>query len=195
MISYVNGTVLEKNPTHVVVLVGGLGYEIFLPLSQLMDVPSVGETCALYTHFVVREDAQQLYGFLHRMERELFRQLIRVNGVGPKMALGMLSGLPARDLLMAFEAHDINRLTQLPGVGKKTAERLLLEFPKNGVTAVQSGHDITSADTSVHDAIAALVELGYKSKQAEKVIHAQTGGALSVEERIRQALRQLSSVE
>ncbi|MBV8467688.1 MAG: Holliday junction branch migration protein RuvA, partial [Burkholderiales bacterium] len=128
MIGKLTGTLLEKHPPQVLLDVNGVGYEIDVPMSTLYVLPHAGEPAALYTHFVVREDAQLLFGFATRHERETFRQLIKVTGIGPKIALAVLSGMTSDELAMAVEREDAARLAKTPGIGKKTAERLVLEL-------------------------------------------------------------------
>lgn len=128
MIGKLTGTLLEKNPPQILIDCHGVGYEVDVPMSTFYNLPHVGEAVALLTHFVVREDAQILYGFATATEREAFRQLIKVTGVGPRMALGLLSGLTVAELAHAVTAQEVARLVKVPGVGKKTAERLLLEL-------------------------------------------------------------------
>lgn len=128
MIGRLRGTLAEKQPPHLILDVNGVGYEVEVPMTTLYRLPSVGEPVTLHTHLVVREDAHLLYGFAEKRERELFRELIRLNGVGPKLALALMSGLEVDELVRCVQAQDTSTLVKIPGVGKKTAERLLVEL-------------------------------------------------------------------
>ncbi len=190
MIGRLSGTLLEKHPPQILVDAGGVGYEVDVPMSTFYHLPAAGERVTLLTHFAVREDAQQLYGFLTAAEREAFRSLIRISGVGPRLALAVLSGLSVQDLAQAVAMQEAGRLTRIPGVGKKTAERLLLELKgrlPGGELPVLTG----GVPESGSDVLHALVALGYSEKEALAAIKALPGG-LSVEEGIRQALKSLA---
>ena len=128
MIGYLRGNLLEKQPPHVLLDVNGVGYELEVPMTTLFQLPMVGEPLVLHVHLVVREDAQLLYGFYTKRDRTLFRELIRLNGVGPKLALALMSGLSVDEMIQCVNAEDTSRLMKVPGVGKKTAERLLVEL-------------------------------------------------------------------
>ena len=128
MIGRLRGVLIDKQPPHLLLEVGGVGYELDAPMSTLYNLPALGNEVVLHTHMVVREDAQLLYGFLEKRERELFRELIRLNGVGPKLALALMSGMDMDELVRAVQAQDTRALVKIPGVGKKTAERLLVEL-------------------------------------------------------------------
>ena len=170
MIGRITGTLLGIEQQTALVDVGGVGYEIECPISTLCELPTVGETVTLLTHFVVREDAQLLFGFLTHDDRESFRILIKISGVGPKLAIGVLSGLSGEELAAAVERDDVATLTRLPGVGKKTAERLLVEL-RGRMTS--TGHTQSLADSSpVEEAVLGLIALGYKETEARKVINA-----------------------
>jgi len=170
MIGRITGTLLGIEHQTALVDVGGVGYEIECPISTLCELPAVGQTVNLLTHFVVREDAQLLYGFLSHEDRESFRILIKISGVGPKLAIGVLSGLSGDELATAVERDDIATLTRLPGVGKKTAERLLVEL-RGRMTS--TGRALSShAASSVEEAVLGLVALGYKEAEARKAINA-----------------------
>ena len=170
MIGRITGTLLGIEQQTAVVDVGGVGYEIECPISTLCELPTVGETVTLLTHFVVREDAQLLFGFLTHDDRESFRVLIKISGVGPKLAIGVLSGLSGEELAMAVERDDVATLTRLPGVGKKTAERLLVEL-RGRMTS--TGHTQSLVGSSpIEEAVLGLIALGYKETEARKAINA-----------------------
>lgn len=198
MIGRLRGTLLEKQPPWLVVDVGGVGYELEASMTTLLALPGVGETIQLHTHLTVREDAHLLFGFAREKERALFRALIKVNGVGPKLALAILSGMDEDQFIRCVMDDDVKALTRLPGVGKKTAERLVIEmrdrFPHwtqatEGALAglEQAAGTGASASDSRADAEAALVALGYKPTEAAKMIAAQDEG-LSTEALIKGAL-------
>lgn len=204
MITHLCGTLLEKQPPQLVVDVQGIGYEIDAPMTTFYRLPEIGVAVKLYTHLVIREDAHTLYGFSTRDERTLFRSLIRVNGVGPKVALAILSGMEAPQFVRCITTHDIGALTRIPGIGKKTAERLVVEMQdrlpatlgtvlnstdnvklgKNGIS--QSEHQ-----TNIADAESALIALGYKPQEAAKAISAISTDGLKSEEIIRQSLKSM----
>ncbi|GAA6143107.1 Holliday junction branch migration protein RuvA [Hydrogenophaga sp. 5NK40-0174] len=168
MIGKLTGTLLEKNPPQVLVDCHGVGYEVDVPMSTFFNLPAVGEKVALLTHFIVREDAQILYGFGSAEEREAFRQLIKVNGVGPRTALAVLSGMSVGDLAQAVSTQETARIVKVPGIGKKTAERLLLELKgKLGAElgAVAGGSAAAGGDAAL-DIQQALMALGYSEKDA-----------------------------
>ncbi|MDD3529239.1 MAG: Holliday junction branch migration protein RuvA [Gallionellaceae bacterium] len=189
MIGRLTGTLLEKHPPQILVDVHGVGYEVDVPMSTFYNLPAVGDKVALYTHFSVREDAQQLFGFLSAKEREVFRTLIRISGVGPRLALSVLSGLNVDELAQAVAMQDGSRLTKIPGVGKKTAERLLLELKGKLADALPT---VAGGPAHVaHDALNALMALGYSDKEAAPALK-QLPEGLSLEESIRQALKLLA---
>lgn len=192
MIGRIRGIILEKQAPEVLVEAHGVGYEVQAPLSTFYRLPPVGQEVVLHTHFVVREDAQQLFGFLTHKEREAFRALIRISGVGPKLALSVLSGLSVGDLAQCVVMQDAGRLTRVPGIGKKTAERLLLELKGKLADALPTGPGgaPTSAGVAA-DALNALLALGYSDKEAVPAIK-QLPDGLSLEESIRQALKLLA---
>jgi Holliday junction DNA helicase RuvA len=170
MIGRITGTLLGIEHQTALVDVGGVGYEIECPISTLCELPALGQTVTLLTHFVVREDAQLLYGFLTHDDRESFRILIKISGVGPKLAIGVLSGLSGDELAAAVERDDVATLTRLPGVGKKTAERLVVEL-RGRMTS--SGRSQSSNSASpVEEAVLGLIALGYKEAEARKAINA-----------------------
>jgi Holliday junction DNA helicase RuvA len=199
MIGRLRGRILAKHPPQVLLDVGGVGYEVEAPMSTFYDLPAVGEEVVLITHLVVREDAHVLYGFLHERDRALFRDLLRVTGVGAKMALAILSGMDAQRFAVCVEQEDITALSRLPGIGKKTAQRLVMEMkdrlsglgsgaagvvPAQGLAATPS-----AADDPLADAVSALVALGYKPQDANRMARAVDDGGKTSEEIIRAALK------
>jgi len=192
MIGRLTGTLLEKQPPQIVVDVAGVGYEVDVPMSSFYNLPATGEKVSLFTHFVVREDAQQLFGFLTQKERVAFRELIRISGVGPKLALSVLSGLSVDDLANAIAQQDVGRLIRVPGIGKKTAERLLLELKGKLADALpQVGSAGLATAMVANDALNALLALGYSDKEALPALR-QLPEGLTLEESIRQALKLLA---
>ncbi|GGU80790.1 Holliday junction ATP-dependent DNA helicase RuvA [Pseudomonas laurentiana] len=199
MIGRLRGTLAEKQPPHLIVDVNGLGYELEVPMTTLYRLPKVGEAVTLHTHLVVREDAHLLYGFHEKRERELFRELIRLNGVGPKLALALMSGLEVDDLVRCVQAQDASALVKVPGVGKKTAERLLVELKdrfKAWETApslfalVPNGPlPVAPVSSAESDAVSALISLGYKPQEASRAVAAVDAKGLSSEELIRRSLK------
>ena len=192
MIGRLKGILLEKQPPQVLLDVQGVGYEINVPMSTFFDLPAIGEqTTCLFTHLLVREDAHLLFGFATEIERQAFRQLVKISGVGARTALALLSGMSVTDLQHAVESDDSSRLVKIPGIGKKTAERLLLELrDKLGAAEVNSAVAVAVSDQT-GDVINALLSLGYNAKEANwavKKIPAET----PVADGIRQALQQLS---
>ena len=196
MISWLKGELLEKQPPSIVVNVNGVGYELEAPMTTFYDLPAVGDSTSLFVHMVVREDAQLLFAFSSRQQRELFRSLIKVNGVGPKVALAVLSTLSAQELLQCMSNEDPKQLTAVPGIGLKTAQRLIVEMKDRlekefGDVALEARAQNDLGANDKDDAIAALVSLGYKSSDASRVVKSLSSD-LSSEELIRQALRTLS---
>ncbi|WP_455555303.1 Holliday junction branch migration protein RuvA [Comamonas sp.] len=166
MIGKLTGTLLEKNPPEVLVDCHGVGYEVQVPMSTFYNLPNLGEKTSLLTHFIVREDAQLLYGFATAQERQTFRQLIKITGVGPRMALSLLSGLSIDELVQAVALQEAGRLVKVPGIGKKTAERLLLEL-KGKLGDAVVGNTSAQAHSDAHsDVLQALLALGYSEKEA-----------------------------
>jgi Holliday junction DNA helicase RuvA len=190
MIGRLSGTLSDKNPPQVLVDCGGVGYEVDVPMSTFYNLPGVGEKVSLLTHFVVREDAQILYGFGSAGEREAFRQLIKISGVGPRTALSVLSGMSVADIAQAVTAQDAARLVKVPGIGKKTAERLLLELKgKIGADLGLAGGGATSDAQA--DIQQALVALGYSDKEASASLKALPRD-VGVSEGIKLALKALA---
>ncbi len=191
MIGRISGTLLEKLPPLVLVDVGGVGYEIDVPMSTFYGLPALGERVVLHTQLIVREDAHQLFGFATHDERAAFRQLLKISGVGPKLALAILSGLSVSDLAHAVAIQDSARLTRIPGVGKKTAERLLLELRDklpSQASALLAPTEVVHAE---NDIVNALLALGYNDREADRAVK-QLPKDLSVADGIRQALKLLS---
>jgi Holliday junction DNA helicase RuvA len=192
MIGRLCGILLEKNPPQILVDVQGVGYDLEVPMSTFYNLPALHENVVLHTHFVVREDAQLLYGFASLDERIAFRQLLKISGVGPKLALSVLSGLSLSDLAAAVANKEVGRLTKIPGVGKKTAERLLLELQGKFVVAGVSASHASAAASAVNtDVVNALLALGYNEKEADWAGQ-QLSKDLNVSDGIRQALKFLS---
>lgn len=197
MIGRLRGVLAEKQPPLLLLDVQGVGYEVEAPMSTFYQLPTVGETVTLHTHLVVRDDAHLLFGFASENERAMFRSLIKVNGVGAKLALTLLSGISASDFARCVQDNDTATLVRLPGVGKKTAERLVVEMrdrladwqgdaatrlPNNPVSGI-------SANAVVRDAISALVGLGYKPQEASRLVSNIDGEGLGSEDLIRAALK------
>lgn len=190
MIGRLSGILYDKNPAQLLIDCNGVGYEVSVPMSTFYNLPSTGEKVALLTHMVVREDAQLLYGFGTQQERELFRELIKISGIGARTALAILSGMSVKDLAQAVTLQDAGRLTKIPGIGKKTAERLLLELKgKLGadIGAVAGGPEAESSN----DILSALLALGYSEKEALLAIKQVPAGS-TVSDGIRHALKALS---
>lgn len=201
MIGRIRGTLVSKQPPDILVDVAGVGYDIQVPMSTLFQLPEPGSEVTLITHFVVREDAQQLYGFVAERDRQLFRQLIRVSGIGPRLALTILSGMDAAQFARCVQRDDLSSLVALPGVGKKTAERLLVEMRdklKDDIShwagsdpgTLAPGATAAPAHDPVVDAEGALVALGYRPAEASRLVSAvNDDGPVSSEELIRRALK------
>ena len=165
MIGRIQGTLIESNPPQVLVDVHGIGYEVDVPMSTFYNLPGLGDKVTLLTHMVVREDAQLLYGFLTAAERDCFRQLLKVTGIGARTAIAILSGMSVEMLVQAVAMQEVGILTKVPGIGKKTAERLILELKdKLGSAMITSG--VTVASSAIADVIKALVSLGYSEREA-----------------------------
>ena len=209
MIGRIRGILAHKQPPDILVEVGGVGYELQVPMTTLFQLPELGSEVTLVTHFVVREDAQLLYGFLDERDRALFRQLIKVSGVGPMLALTILSGMDANSFARCVQRDDISSLVALPGVGKKTAERLLVEMRdklkdwlgqvglgqlEDGTELPETAMPIESLSDRVADAESALIALGYKPAEAARVVAAVNDDSVSdSEELIRRALKSMVS--
>lgn len=194
MIGRLTGLLLEKNPPQVIVDVGGLGYEVDVPMSTFYNLPNVGERVSLHTHLAIREDGHFLYGFLNEEERAAFRQLLKISGIGARTALSVLSGLSVHELAQAVVLQEAGRLVKIPGIGKKTAERLLLELRDKLPKTLGTG-GIASTATAVPDAgsdiLNALLALGYNEREAMGAMKQLPPGT-DVSDGIRQALKLLS---
>jgi len=189
MIGRLTGILLEKTPPQVLLDVHGVGYEVDVPMSTFFNLPDIGEKATLLTHFIVREDGQYLYGFGSEAERFAFRQLVKISGIGARTALSVLSGLSVGDLAQAIARQEAGRLTKVPGIGKKTAERLLLELKGKLADALPTtAHPV---EDSQHDILNALLALGYNDREAS-VVMKQIPSGLSTSDGIRQALKLLS---
>lgn len=200
MIGRLRGHVVEKHAPVVVVDVAGVGYEVEVALSTFHDLPAAGEPVTLHTHLAIKDDAHSLYGFSSQRERTLFRTLIRISGVGPKLALTLLSGMQVDELLGCIEAQDSSALTRVPGVGKKTAERLLVEMRDRidglgllgtspPLDAAAAGTQTAAAQDAASEAVAALIALGYKPPEASQMVRKLDARDRSSEELIRMALQ------
>lgn len=203
MIGRLRGILIEKQPGHLLVEAAGLGYEVDIPYTTFFHLPETGQEVVLHTHFAVREDAHSLFGFANRLDRDLFRLLIKVNGVGPRLAVGILSGLDADQFIRCVEQRDASALVKLPGVGKKTAERLLIDmgdrigqlegqFVPRHEGAVKPGDTARQhprQPDAPEEAEAALIALGYKPQEASKAINRVAEDGMSRENLIRHALK------
>ncbi|KGQ31675.1 Holliday junction branch migration protein RuvA [Gallibacterium anatis] len=199
MIGHLRGILLEKSPPEILLEVNGIGYEVLLPMTSFYHLPEVNMEAAIYTHLVVREDAHLLFGFYHKQDRTLFRELIKTNGVGPKLALAILSAMSVSEFSYAIEREELSKLVKIPGVGKKTAERLIVELKGKfkayqhddffiEQTTTQSGIE-TEKVSATDDAISALVALGYKPAEAEKMVKRVAKPEWDSEQLIREALK------
>jgi len=204
MIGRLSGKLLEKQAPLLLIDVAGVAYEVYAPMTTFYQLPEIGAALTLHTHMIVREDAQLLYGFAQKQERALFRSLIKVNGIGPKLAITILSGIEPEGFVRCITENDTATLVRLPGVGKKTAERLIVEMrdrlsdwmegelPTGSLTVLKNEFS-SAAQTAINDAISALVSLGYKVQDANKAIHKiSERDQLSSEALIRQALQQVN---
>ena len=189
MIGKLTGILAEKNPPQLLLDCNGVGYEVLVPMSSFYNLPALGERVALLTHFVVREDAQVLYGFGSAAEREAFRQLIKISGVGPRTALSVLSGMSVTELAQAVTLQEAGRLIKVPGIGKKTAERLLLEL--KGKLGADIGASVVVAQGHQTDILQALVALGYSDREASNALKGLPE-AVGVSDGIKLAIKALS---
>jgi len=196
MIARIKGVLIEKRPPWLLVDVNGVGYEVEAPMSTFYNLPGINSEICLLTHLIIRDDAHLLFAFATDAERRLFRALIKVNGVGAKVALAILSGISAEDFSLCIQSGDISSLTRIPGIGKKTAERLIVEMrdkllPGN-LTGDASSHPLKAgvrAETAVDQAQAALISLGYKPSDALRMVKTVSEDGASTEDLIRRALR------
>ncbi|NUF48896.1 Holliday junction branch migration protein RuvA [Gilliamella sp. ESL0250] len=199
MIGRLRGTIIEKQPPKVLIEVAGVGYDVFMPMTCFYELPENGQEVIVLTHFAVREDAQVLYGFNQEQERELFRELIKVNGVGPKLALAILSGMSASQFISAVEQGEIKTLVKLPGVGNKTAQRLIVEMKdrikhfgeqsSSPSSTVEIGSIQKTANQIESEAVSALIALGYKPQEASRIINKVIIPDMDCETLIREALK------
>lgn len=199
MIGRLTGTLVRKEPPSLLLDVGGVGYELEAPMSTFYDLPASGENVVLFTHLVVREDAHLLYGFTRESQRQLFRNLLKVNGVGPRVALAVLSGLTEQELLTCLAHEDIARLTKVPGIGRKTAERLVIEMRDKVdlATAPPAGaaRPAGAPADPAQEAVSALIALGYKPSEANRAVSGVGGDGMACEDLIRQALKMLAGIK
>ena len=191
MIGRLHGRLIEKTPPQILIDVNGVGYEVDVPMSTFCNLPAEGQEITLLTHFVVREDAMLLYGVATAAERQTFRALIRISGIGPRIALAVLSGMSTNDFAAAVENGDAALLTRVPGIGKKTAERLVLELKGKLVGSAFAGALLPAASASQADITSALVALGYSEREAQTAVRTLPAD-ISVSDGIRQALKSLS---
>lgn len=191
MIGRLTGLMLEKHPPQVLVDVQGVGYEINVPMSTFYNLPAVGEKITLHTYLVIREDAHLLFGFATDAERQVFRQLVKISGVGARTALAILSGLSVSDLHQAVASQDSSQIIKIPGIGKKTAERLLLELRDKLSSNIVNVDSSVSSSKANSDILNALLSLGYNAREASWAIK-QLSSDVTVSEGIRQALKLLS---
>lgn len=192
MISRLTGILLEKQPPHVLIDLQGIGYEVQVPMTTFYQLPEINQKVTLYTHFVVREDVQALYGFHDHDHRSVFRQIIKTSGIGPKMGLAILSGMNAQELMQHIQNQDIAQLTKIPGIGKRTAERLLVEMRDKFSENISSSFNVAlQSNDPQQEAISALVALGYRAQDAVGCIAKIATPAHSSQDLIRLALQQL----
>lgn len=175
MITFLHGRIVEKKPTRVVLDVGGIGYEVNIPLSSYDRLPSSEEMCRILTYDCVREDSHQLFGFMTDAERQMFVMLMSVSGIGPKLAMSVLSGISVKEIKVAVVSGDVKRLSSISGIGKKTAERMVVELKHklgeaDALEAVAGVEDISPSDMKMRDAVLALIALGYKQVDAKKMV-------------------------
>jgi len=200
MIGRLAGVIIQKKPPQILLDVNGVGYEVEAPMTTFYDLPDLGEKAVVLTHMVVREDAQLLYGFATENERSMFRHLIRINGVGAKLALTILSGMSGVELARCVHENNVTALVKLPGIGKKTAERLIVELkdrlkdfaPTENAKEIRDGETLIMQNAVIdplEEAVSALVSLGYKSQEALRMVKNLDSSELSSEEIIRQALQ------
>ncbi|MEW6982658.1 Holliday junction branch migration protein RuvA [Colwelliaceae bacterium 6471] len=204
MIGRLRGLLLEKIAPEILIECHGIGYEVTMPMTSIYALPDINEEAIIYTHFVVREDAQLLYGFANKVERKLFRLLVKVNGVGPKLGLAILSSMSADQFVSCVARDDLTTIVKIPGVGKKTAERLLIEMRDRlkdwqtssqasvaNITPIDVHHENTFVDDAKGDAINALVSLGYSLSQADKAVKMVYVDNKTSEELIRDSLKSM----
>jgi len=194
MIGFLKGKIFKKQAPVMLIDVGGVGYEVSAPMTTFYDLPAVGEEVMLYTHLLVREDAHQLYGFIRDSDRDVFRVLLKVNGVGAKMALALMSGMSVTSMASALERNDVDAFTRIPGIGKKTAARLVVELRDrlNAMSLPDSGGSSAAGVTEIDpvaDAVSALIALGYKPQEASQMVRAVDDKQQTSDSLVRLALR------
>ena len=195
MIGRLTGNIIDKKPPLLVIDINGIGYEVLAPMSTFYQLPDINETVSLFTHLIVREDQHSLYGFATDNERQLFRTLIKVNGVGPKLALTILTSIEADQFVNSINNNDASSLVRIPGIGKKTAERLIIEMRdkfSQWQTPQQDNDNTIDSNRAMHDAISALNSLGYKPNEARKAVEAIHHHEHTSEQLIRLALQQIA---
>ncbi len=194
MIGHISGTLFYKHPPQLLVDVGGVAYELEAPMTAFYELPETGEKVSLFTHLVIRDDAHLLFGFSDLRQRDVFRVLLKISGVGPRVALALLSGLTTEELTACVAAGNIAQLTRVPGIGRKTAERLVIELRDRLEAVTGSGSDASGASlTPQQDAVSALMALGYRENEANRAVRAvEFDGTAAVETLIREALKALS---
>ena len=194
MIGQISGTLVYKHPPQLLVDVGGVAYELEAPMTAFYELPEAGEKVSLFTHLAIRDDAHLLIGFYDLRQRDVFRVLLKMSGVGPRVALALLSGLTAEELTACVAAGDIAQLTRVPGIGRKTAERLVIELRDRLEAVTGSGSDASGVSlTPQQDAVSALMALGYRENEANRAVRAvEVDGTPAVETLIREALKTLS---
>ena len=200
MIGCLHGKLISKQPPGLLIDVNGVGYEIYASMNTFYQLPEVGQEVMLYTHFVVREDAQTLYGFSDKQERSLFRELIKINGVGPRIALAILSSISTEDFICCIANNHVATLVRIPGIGRKTAERLVIEmrdklehWQRNAADLSPEKLKVTLDPSTrmIQDAVSALIALGYKPQEASRAVSQLASEGIEAEELIRQALRNI----
>jgi len=192
MIAHLRGKLLAKHPNQAIVEAGGVGYDVMITVPAFSDLPDAGNEVALHVHTHVREDQIALFGFLRAEEKRLFEKLISVSGIGPRMAVTILSGMPVGDLIGSIRGGDIARLTKIPGIGRKTAERMVLELREKLEEFQAPAAPPTAASVQAEDVLSALVNLGYQRPAAEKAVErAGAGAGLAFDQLFREALRLL----
>src|SRR5712672_2037198 len=197
MIGFLRGKLIVKQPPQLMIDIGGVGYELEAPLSTFYALPAIGGELSLFTHLVIREDAHILFGFGTERERRLFRELLKVSGVGPKLALGLLSGIDIDSFLSCIESNDVDRLIKIPGVGRKTAERLIIEMRDRAklfgelsfAAVVGDTREAPHANGAHAEAFSALVALGYKPAEVSRLLKSADASASTTEDLIRHALK------
>lgn len=196
MIGHLQGKLIHKEPPSLLVDVGGVGYELEAPMTTFYDLPVTGELVKLYTHLVVREDAQLLYGFSKEPQRRLFRELIKISGIGPRVALAILSGMSGAEFSECIVNGDVSRLTQIPGIGRKTSERLIVEMrdkmTEGAIADIELAASSPAKSDPIGESVSALISLGYKPQEASRLVRGVATEGLATEDIIRQALKRMA---